>query len=63
MKKTAILIYLASVLDAAAHSGHDHVLPPDSATHWLLSPQHGLGGLALVLCLVFVVRHIRRTRE
>lgn len=63
MKRTALLIYLASALGAAAHSGHDHALPADSAAHWLLSPMHGLGGLAVALCLVIVLRHIRRTRE
>ena len=63
MKRTALFIYLATALGAAAHSGHDHALPPESTAHWLFSPMHGLGGLAVALCLVIVLRHLRQTRE
>jgi len=62
MKKTAILMYLASAMAAVAHPGHDTHLPADSAAHWLLSPMHGMGALAVV-GLVALVWALGRSRE
>lgn len=56
MKKTAILIYLASAMVAVADPGHDAALPADSAAHWLFSPVHGLGAIALAGIVMLVLR-------
>lgn len=58
MKKTAILIYLASGVSAAAHSGHDPALPADSMAHWLFAPVHGLGVIALAGAVLLTL-HLR----
>ena len=51
MKKTTIITYLAWTMAAAAHPGHDAALPADSVAHWLFSPLHGLGVVALARSL------------
>jgi hypothetical protein len=56
MKKTAILIYLASAMAAVAHPGHDAALPTESAAHWLFSPLHGVGVIALAGIVMLVLR-------
>ncbi|MBY6003084.1 hypothetical protein KUV62_04145 [Salipiger bermudensis] len=58
--KQAIAFWLASASAAFAHSGHDAALPADSAAHWLLSPLHGLGVLALAVILWAVIRARRK---
>ncbi|ANT59515.1 hypothetical protein AYJ57_03520 [Salipiger sp. CCB-MM3] len=58
--KKAILIWAASASVAAAHPGHDAALPADGAAHWLLSPLHGLGVLALAGVLVWRLYAARR---
>lgn len=47
MTKTTILIYLSSATALLAHPGHGAALPADTAAHWIVSPAHGLGVIAL----------------
>ena len=62
MKKLAILTYLAISTAALAHPGHGAALPDEGAAHWLLSPAHGLGLIALAAVL-WAVRHHRGRRS
>ncbi|EPX76312.1 DUF6732 family protein [Salipiger mucosus] len=43
--KQSFVIWLATATAAAAHPGHD--APLTGASHWLLSPLHGAGVIAL----------------
>ncbi|EAU46678.1 MULTISPECIES: hypothetical protein [Salipiger] len=58
--KKALAFWLASASAAFAHAGHDAALPADGAAHWLLSPLHGLGVLALAGILWMVLRARRK---
>ena len=58
--KKALAFWLASASAAFAHAGHDAALPADGAAHWLLSPLHGLGVVALVGILWLVIRARRK---
>jgi hypothetical protein len=60
MKKLAFAVTLASLAAAPvmAHTGHDPVLG-NGVAHWLLSPLHGVGVMALAGAL-FGLRTLRR---
>ncbi|EIE50140.1 hypothetical protein AL036_02245 [Salipiger aestuarii] len=53
--KYAISAFLLTASAAMAHEGHDAALG-DGAAHWLLSPLHGVGVLALGAVLLLVIR-------
>lgn len=57
MKKLAVLASLVAT-PVLAHPGHDAAL--SGASHWVFSPIHGLGVIALA-CVVAVLR--RRVRD
>lgn len=57
MKKLAVFASLVAT-PVLAHPGHDAAL--SGATHWVFSPMHGLGVIALV-CVVSALR--RRARD
>ena len=57
--KYGIPIYLILTGAALAHPGHDPALPADTAAHWLFSPLHGLGVVALAAVL-WGLRHRRK---
>ena len=58
MKKTAILIYLASAASALAHPGHDPALPAESLAHYIFTPTHGLGLVALAGVVALVLHRL-----
>jgi hypothetical protein len=60
MKKLAFAVTFASLAAAPvlAHTGHDPVLG-NGVAHWLFSPLHGVGVLALAGVL-FGLRALRR---
>lgn len=55
--KYAIPALFLSATAAAAHTGHDAAL--NGAAHWVLSPMHGLGLIA-VAGLLYTLRSARQ---